>query len=92
MVAAKSSILRKKAHLLLMSTDIAVNTREELLAACCKTGIEWAQWGTRFELGQAVGKPYRVAVTVNDRGFAMAIKKQLERSGDKSNNGMGVVQ
>ncbi|HHW61259.1 MAG TPA: hypothetical protein GX404_05070 [Syntrophomonadaceae bacterium] len=90
-MAAKTSLLRKRACLLIMSADISANTREILLASCTKNDIPWLVMGDRYELGTCVGKPYRVAVTINDSGFAAAIQDILEEIGEEANR-MGVVE
>ncbi|HEX3011488.1 MAG TPA: ribosomal L7Ae/L30e/S12e/Gadd45 family protein [Syntrophomonadaceae bacterium] len=72
-MAARTSLLRKRARVLIMSCDIAENTRESLLTICRKQQVPWVILGSKHELGISVGKAYRVALTVNDRGLADAI-------------------
>jgi ribosomal protein L7Ae-like RNA K-turn-binding protein len=72
-MAAKTSLLRKRARVLIMSCDIAENTKESLLAICGRQQIPWIYLGSKHELGVSVGKAYRVALTVNDKGLAEAI-------------------
>lgn len=90
-LAAKTSLLRRRAHLLLMSNDIADNTKEVLVNTCQKVNIPWAVLGTKYELGASVGKAYRVAVTINDKKMAVAILDVLRGMGDKIET-MGVVE
>jgi len=87
--AVKNSILRKKAYLLILSTDIADNSHQELMAACKRSGVRWIYNGDKYELGKAVGKPYRVAVAVNNPRFAQRIISELDTTEDTSTN-MGV--
>jgi ribosomal protein L7Ae-like RNA K-turn-binding protein len=61
-----------------MSEDISANTRQSLQSICSKQNIPWIVMGSKYELGNSVGKAYRVAVTVNDEGLAQAILKALE--------------
>lgn len=72
-MAARTSMLRKRARVLIMSHDIAENTRDSLLNICSKQQIPWIVLGSKHELGVSVGKAYRVALTVNDKGLADAI-------------------
>ncbi|MDD3853043.1 MAG: ribosomal L7Ae/L30e/S12e/Gadd45 family protein [Syntrophomonadaceae bacterium] len=90
-VAAKNSIVRKRACLLIMSNDISSATKESLQSNCEKLGIPCITVGDKFELGTAVGKAYRVAVTINDKGFAGAILNQSESVGIRIES-TGVVQ
>jgi len=90
-VAVKNSIIRKRACLLIMSIDISSATKESLQSNCEKLGIPWITVGDKYELGAAIGKAYRVAVTINDEGLAGAILKQSESVGIKIES-TGVVQ
>lgn len=90
-MAAKTSLLRKRACLLIMSADVSDNTREILLASCTKNDIPWLVMGNKYDLGTCVGRAYRVAVTINDAGFATAIQDIIEEIGEEANR-MGVVE
>jgi len=71
--AARTSILRRKACLLIMSNDISDNSKESLVKSCEKKKIPWITVGSKYELGTCVGKAYRVAVSINDSGMAGTI-------------------
>ncbi len=86
--AAKSSILRRRAFLLIVSNDIAENTRQGLISSCQKQKIPWAVMGNKYEIGACIGKAYRVAVTINDQGMAESLIKSLEAVGAKVNTGV----
>lgn len=90
-MAAKTSLLRRRACLLVMSADVSDNTRDILLTSCVKNKIPWIVLGDKYELGTCVGKAYRVAVTINDVGFADAIKRIVEAAGEEVKR-MGVVE
>ena len=87
-VAVKNSLLRNRAYLLVLSDDISEKTKESLVAWCKKQNIPWLTGGDKYRLGNAVGKAYRVAVTVNDEGIARQIMK-VYAAGDEPNK-MGV--
>lgn len=89
-VAVKNSLLRNRAYLLIVSDDIAEKTRESLIAWCEKQHIPYLQAGDKYRLGNAVGKAYRVAVTVNEEGIARQIMK-VYAAGDEPNT-TGVVE
>ncbi|MBO8159395.1 ribosomal L7Ae/L30e/S12e/Gadd45 family protein [Thermosyntropha sp.] len=90
-MAAKSSIIRRKASLLIMSNDIAANTRESLVSLSEKQGVPFIFLGNKYELGTCIGKAYRVAVTINDKKMAETIMKALPRMGDEAKS-MGVFK
>ncbi len=71
--AARSSLINGRAFLLIMSSDIAENTRKDLLASAEKVGVPWITAGNKDELGKSIGKEYRVALTINDGGMAKRI-------------------
>ncbi|SHG56840.1 LSU ribosomal protein L7AE [Thermosyntropha lipolytica DSM 11003] len=90
-MAAKSSIIRRKACLLVMSNDIAANNKETLVSLCEKKGIPFVFLGNKYELGNCVGKAYRVAITINDRKMAEKILQVAKGMGDEANS-MGVFE
>lgn len=71
--AARTSLLRRKANLLIMSNDISDNSKESLVKTCEKKDVPWIIVGSKYELGTCVGKAYRVAVSINDPGLAKAV-------------------
>ncbi len=81
MDSIRESMAKKRAFILVMSEDIADNTKEILLRSCKKSGIPCFILGDRFELGGSIGKPARVALTVNDQGLAQAVTKALKTAG-----------
>lgn len=89
--AAKSSLTRRKAKLLIISNDIAENSKKELINICQKNNIPCVVVGNKYELGLSVGKAYRVAVTVNDNKIAQTILSGLQGTGEKRET-MGVVE
>ncbi len=90
-MAAKTSLLRRRAIILIMSKDISENTKESLISSCNKHGIPYLFIGNKYDLGTALGKAYRVAVTINDPGMAKAIMDAIEASGEDVKT-MGVVE
>ena len=89
-MAAKTSLLRRRACLLIMSQDISINTKDTLVSTCEKQRIPWVLMGDKYVLGTSVGKAYRVAVTVNESGMARAIVDALQVVGEEEKS-MGVV-
>jgi ribosomal protein L7Ae-like RNA K-turn-binding protein len=90
-MAAKNSLVRRRAVLLIISEDIAANSREDLLTSSSRHGIPAIALGSKYDLGTALGKAYRVALTINDVGMAKAILQELAESGEEIKT-MGVVE
>lgn len=65
---------------MVVSNDIAPASRESLMSACQRAKIPWVTMGNKYELGNAVGKAYRVALTVNDEGIAGALIKRVKEA------------
>jgi ribosomal protein L7Ae-like RNA K-turn-binding protein len=91
-MAAKNSLLRRRAFLLIVSQDISERTKDELVSSSEKRDVPWLILGDKYRLGAHVGKAYRVALTINDRGFAHAILKALDELKVDEANDMGVVE
>lgn len=91
-LGAKTSLVRGRACLLIMSGDIAEKTKESLVSSCEKRRIPWlVLGGDRYNLGVCVGKAYRVAITVNDRNIAQAIIDCIRSMGEEVES-TGVVE
>lgn len=89
-MAARSSLIRRRAYLLVLSGDMSEKTKESLIANCRKQKVPWLILGDKYSLGNSVGKAYRVAVTINDEGFARSIIDLVKSMGEE--NTMGVVE
>ncbi|QGT99212.1 hypothetical protein SYNTR_0619 [Candidatus Syntrophocurvum alkaliphilum] len=90
-MAAKTSLVRRKARLLIVTHDMSERARESLVVACSKNKVPWVIFGNKYELGTSVGKAYRVAITINDKKIADAILDALKTLGEEVNI-MGVVE
>lgn len=91
-LAAKNSLLTRRAALLIMSSDISENTRDSLVSTARKRGIPWIVMGDKYTLGAQIGRAYRVALTINDNGFKEAILRLLDKDGEDDKNALGVVE
>lgn len=80
-MAVKESLGQGKACLLIICSDIAGNTKAELIKNGEKTKTPWIMAGSKYELGSCIGKSHRVAITINDMGFAQALLKESETAG-----------
>lgn len=88
--AACTSISKNQACVLLISEDISSNSKALLMQSCIKSQIPWTTLGSRYDLGDSIGKEYRVALTINDAGLAEAVM-QAVAAGTEAKS-MGVVE
>jgi len=89
--AVRASLTKRQARVVLMSRDIADNSRDALIKSCSKNEIPWFIIGDKFKLGASLGKAHRVAMTINDSGMASAIMKAIQAA-DNEAKSMGVVE
>ncbi len=90
-LAARTSLIRKRACLLILSADISPATKDSLVSLCKRQKIPWVEIGDKYNLGTAVGKAYRVALTINDAGMAKTTLDCMEITRNDTTS-TGVVQ
>ncbi len=69
----------RQASLVFLSTDAAPNLRKKVENKCAYYQVPVVKYGTRQQLGKAVGKPNRVVIAVTDPGFTRSMLQMLER-------------
>ena len=67
-----------KAYLVLIAGDASENTKKKLSNMCSFYEVPARFYADQDTLGHAIGKEFRVSVTVTDAGFADEIEKQLK--------------
>lgn len=80
---AVNEVRNGKAKLIILSEDASDNTSKKLHDKCKSYDVEIRVFGTRFELGHAIGKEERVVIAITDSGFA----KKLISLFDEKNRG-----
>lgn len=71
--------LRKgRVKLVLLANDGSPNTKKKITDKCAYYQVPVVFIGSRYELGQAIGKKERVVVAVCEEGFAKKLKLLLE--------------
>ncbi|MFC4387440.1 L7Ae/L30e/S12e/Gadd45 family ribosomal protein [Gracilibacillus marinus] len=70
-------IQSRKAKVVLIASDIGIQTKKKLTDKCTFYNIPFIFIDDRDTLSQAVGKIGRVAVSINDSGFAKKIMELL---------------
>lgn len=75
-VAVRGALKSGKARLMVLATDVAPNSKKELLFLAEQAGVPVLELLSRAELGYAIGKAQRAAVAITDSNFAnMLLKK-----------------
>lgn len=73
------------AYLVIVATDASDNTKKMFRNMCAFRHVPMFEFGTKCELGHAMGKELRASVAIKDEGFAKSLIKQL----DPEENGYG---
>lgn len=79
-IATEKAVKTGSAVLVIVSKDASDNTIKMFRNMCDFYKVPFFQYGTKEELGHAMGKEMRSSLAVTDNGFAQSIKKHLEAS------------
>ena len=74
----ENSVKNGSAMLVIIAEDASANTKKLFTDKCSFYEVPVYQFGTKEELGRAIGKDLRSSLGVCDTGLADAIIKQLE--------------
>lgn len=83
-VACENAVKGMKAKLVIVAMDASAGTKKLFSNKTQYYEIPYAEYGTKDELGHALGKDMRSSIAVCDVGFADAIYKKLELSENKT--------
>lgn len=75
--STEKAVKEGKACIVIVSEESSDNTRKKFRDMCAYYEVPIYFYGTKEELGNAMGKEFRASLAVNDRGFAKAIEKLL---------------
>lgn len=76
--ATENAVRSGSAMLVIVAEDASDNTKKRFQDKCSYYKVPICTYGTKEELGHAMGKEQRSAVAVTDRGLARALKDHLE--------------
>ncbi|MFC0229896.1 YlxQ family RNA-binding protein [Bhargavaea ullalensis] len=71
------AIRNGSARVVVLSNDASANTADKMKNKCSHYGIPLHEFGSRCELGHAIGKEARVVVAITDSGFAKKLSSLL---------------
>ena len=78
--ATDKSVKAGKAWLVIVSEDASDNTKKMFSNMCEFYEVPRYVFGTKEELGHAIGKAMRSSLAITDENFAKSIRKQLDSS------------
>ncbi len=76
--STEKAVKEGKACLVIVSEESSDNTKKKFQNMCTYYEVPMYFYGTKEELGAAMGKEFRASLSVNDQGLADAIEKQLK--------------
>ena len=76
--STEKSVKSGKAMLVIVQEDASDNTKKMFSNMCEFYGVPKFVFGTKQELGNAIGKGQRSSLAINDEGLAKAILKMLK--------------
>ena len=82
--AVLEAIRAHKAELVIVSEDASDNTRKQFNDKCKYYNVPIVFFGTKEELGHAIGKDVRTSLAITDKGFAQSLRKNLQLPPDQT--------
>ncbi len=76
--AVEKAVKSGKALLVVVSGDASANTVKQFSNMCSYYEVPMFRYGTKEELGHAMGKEVRASLAITEEGFAKSIRKYLE--------------
>ncbi len=73
--ATTDAVKSGKAWLVIVAKDASDNTKKEFTNMCAFYEVPYWEYGTKDDLGRAIGKDERSSVAVCDEGFAHSLGK-----------------
>lgn len=81
----ENKVKARKAKMVIVATDASDNTKKEFRDMCSFYKVPYAEYGTKDELGHAMGKEMRASLAVTDEGFARSLAGLLKGSSTSAN-------
>ncbi|MEY8427043.1 ribosomal L7Ae/L30e/S12e/Gadd45 family protein [Lachnospiraceae bacterium 46-15] len=76
--STEKAVKSGQAGLVIVSEEASDNTKKKFRNMCTYYKVPLYVFGTKEELGNAMGKEFRASLAVLDEGFGSALKKQLD--------------
>jgi len=78
--STEKAVKSGQACLVIISEEASDNTRKKFQNMCTYYEVPIYFYGTKIDLGIAIGKEFRASLAVTDQGLSTAIEKQLSNS------------
>lgn len=75
----EKAVKEYKAALVIVAEDASDNTKKRFRDMCTYYSVPIYFFGTKDDLGHAMGKEFRASLAVLDKGLADAIEKELKK-------------
>ena len=75
--STEKAVKEGKACMVIVSEESSDNTKKKFQNMCTFYEVPIYLYGTKEELGSAMGKEFRASLSINDQGLADAIEKLL---------------
>ncbi len=79
--STEKAVKSGKAEMVFVAEDASENTRKKFANMCTYYRVPVCIFGTKDELGHAMGREARSSLAVLDEGFAKALVKQMNING-----------
>lgn len=76
----EKAVKNGEARLVLVGTDASENTKKQFQDMCGFYKVDMYIYGTKEELGHAMGKEMRASLAVTDTGFSKSLIKLMNES------------
>lgn len=70
-------IRNNEINLVIIASDASDNTKKKFIDKCTSYDVEYILASNRKELSNAIGKNNRVALGIQDAGFAKSLKEKI---------------
>lgn len=74
-----NDIQKRRVNFVLIATDAQKNSKKQLIDKCRTYAVPYGEVANRQALGSAIGKHERVAIGINDQGFARKFQSLLQK-------------
>ena len=79
--STEQSVKKGRARMVIVAEDASANTKKMFKDMCAHYHVRISFFGSKAELGGAMGKEMRASLAVEDEGLAQAIGKQMTING-----------
>ncbi|RHP29475.1 L7Ae/L30e/S12e/Gadd45 family ribosomal protein [Lachnotalea sp. AF33-28] len=76
--STEKAVKSQQAALVIVASDASDNTKKMFTNMCTYYQVPFCCYGTKDELGPAIGKEIRASLAVTDEGFRDAIIKEMD--------------